>query len=78
MTTARELSRRTSPERRPLLLFAGAVMSMVALGAAIGTVDRTGLALAGLALVVILSVILFRLEVAVSRCWLPPSSSTPT
>ena len=66
VSAAEELWQRTRPERRPLLLFAGAVMSVVALGAAIGTVDRTGLVLGGLALVVILSVILSRLEVAVA------------
>jgi O-antigen ligase len=41
-------------------------MSVVALGAAVGTVDRTELVLGGLALVVILSLILSRLEVAVA------------
>jgi O-antigen ligase len=66
VTAAQELWQRTRPERRPLLLFAGAVMSVVALGAAIGTVDRTELVLGGLALVVVLSLILSRLELAVA------------
>jgi O-antigen ligase len=66
MTTVRDYWQGTSPEKRPLLLFSGAVMSLVALGVAIGTVDRTGLVLAGLALVVVLSLVLFRVEVAVA------------
>jgi O-antigen ligase len=66
MTTVREYWQGTSPEKRPLLLFSGAVMSLVALGVAIGTVDRTGLVLAGLALVVVLGLVLFRVEVAVA------------
>jgi O-antigen ligase len=66
MTVVREFWQEASPEKRPLLLFSGAVMSLVALGAAIGTVDRTGLVLAGLAFIVVLSLILSRLEVAVA------------
>jgi putative inorganic carbon (hco3(-)) transporter len=66
VSAAQGLLRRTSPEGRPLLLFTGAVMSVVALAVAIGTVDRTGLVLAGLALIVVLSLILFRLDVAVA------------
>jgi putative inorganic carbon (HCO3(-)) transporter len=64
--TAREVWPGTTPERRPLLLLSGAVMALVALGAAVGTVDRTGLVLAGLALAVVLSLILARLDLAVA------------
>jgi hypothetical protein len=66
VSAAQDLFRRTSPERRLVLLFTGAVMFVVALAAAIGTVDRTGLVLVGLALVVVLSLVLFRLDVAVA------------
>jgi putative inorganic carbon (HCO3(-)) transporter len=66
MTTVREILLGVSPERRPLLLCSGAVMALVALGVAIGTVDRTGLVLAGLAFVVVLGLILFRLDLAVA------------
>jgi O-antigen ligase len=41
-------------------------MALVALGVAVGTVDRTGLVLAGLAVVVVLGLILFRLDLAVA------------
>jgi putative inorganic carbon (hco3(-)) transporter len=64
--TAREVWPGTTPKRRPLLLLSGVVMVLVALGAALGTVDRTGLVLAGLALVVVLSLILARLDIAVA------------
>ena len=60
------LLRRASPDRRPFLLFTGGVMALVALAAAIGTVDRTGIVLAGLAVVVILGVILSRFDIAVA------------
>jgi O-antigen ligase len=66
VTALREVWLEVRPEKRPLLLCSGAVMALVALGAAIGTVDRTWLVLAGLALVVVLGLVLFRVDLAVA------------
>ncbi|HLM95879.1 MAG TPA: O-antigen ligase family protein [Acidimicrobiales bacterium] len=66
MTTAREVLWVTRPDRRHRSLLTGAVMLAVALGAAIAAVHWAGLALAGLALVVVVGLILFRLDLAVA------------
>ena len=66
MTTAREALWVTRPKRcRPSLL-TGAVILAVALGAAIAAVHWAALALAGLAVVVVAGLILFRLDLAVA------------
>ena len=67
MTAARgRLLRVTSPERCRSPLLAGALMLAVALCAAVVAVNWALLALAGLAVVVVLGFILFRLDLAVA------------
>lgn len=67
MTAVRGLLLRvTSPQTARLLLFAGAVTLAVALCAAVAAVHWALLALAGLAAVVVLGLILFRLDFAVA------------
>jgi O-antigen ligase len=66
MTAERGLPRLVSPERRTSPVLAGAVMLVVASGAAIVAVNWGSLALAGLAVIVLLGFLLSRLDLVVA------------